>query len=206
MSRKLGSAVVLSGPSGVGKSTLVNLVRKNMPELEFSVSCTTRQPRPAEEHGVHYYFLSDDEFSRRQENGEFIEHAGVFAKRYGTLRSEVLNRVERGGNVLLDIDVQGAMQIMESAKNDPRLAAVVEFVFIAPPSLAELERRLRGRGTETEEQIALRLSKAAGELSHWRKYEYLLINDEVAETAKQFEALLETFRLKTIREEEELFA
>ncbi len=202
---KLGSAVVLSGPSGVGKSTLVGLVRRNMPELEFSVSCTTRQPRPGEEHGVHYYFLSDEEFSAKLENGEFIEHAGVFAKRYGTLRSEVLDRVKQGHNVLLDIDVQGAMQILAKTKTDPALAAVTEFVFIAPPSLEELERRLRGRGTESEEQINLRLSKAAGELSHWRKYDYLIINNDVDKAAKEFEALLHTFSFKTARETEELF-
>ncbi len=205
MNRKLGSAVVLSGPSGVGKSTLVGMVRRNMPNLEFSVSCTTRQPRPGEKHGEHYYFLSDEEFSARLSDGEFIEHAGVFAKKYGTLRSEVINRVTGGCNVLLDIDVQGAMQIRECTLRDPLLAAVTEFVFIVPPSIAELERRLRGRGTESEEQISLRLGKAREELSYWRRYDYLIVNDDATKAAEEFEMLLRTFAMKSAREQEELF-
>lgn len=201
-----GSAIILSGPSGVGKSTLISRVRQELPELEFSVSCTTRSPRPGETNHVHYHFLSDEEFSLRLEKGEFIEHAGVFARRYGTLRQEVMDRVSAGRDVVLDIDVQGAMQIREAARKDPQLAAVAEFVFVAPPSLEELERRLRGRGTESEEQIRLRLGLARQELSFWRHYDYLLINHDVANTAVELLGLIRGFRLKSSRQPEELFS
>ncbi len=201
-----GTAVILSGPSGVGKSTLIGRVRRELPELEFSVSCTTRTPRPGEIDHVHYHFLSEEEFSLRQERGEFIEHAGVFARRYGTLRSEVMDRVSAGRDVVLDIDVQGAMQIREAARKDPQLAAVAEFVFVAPPSMEELERRLRGRGTESEEQIRLRLGLARRELSFWRRYDYLLINHDVEYTAVEMAGLIRAFRLKSSRQPEELFS
>ncbi len=201
-----GSAIILSGPSGVGKSTLISRVRQELPELEFSVSCTTRSPRPGETNHVHYHFLSDEEFSLRLEKGKFIEHAGVFARRYGTLRQEVMDRVSAGRDVVLDIDVQGAMQIREAARKDPQLAAVAEFVFVAPPSLEELERRLRGRGTESEEQIRLRLGLARQELSFWRHYDYLLINHDVANTAVELLGLIRGFRLKSSRQPEELFS
>ena len=116
---KLGTIIVLSGPSGVGKSTLVGRVREQMPELQFSISCTTRSPRTGEEHGVHYYFLSPEEFAERVERGEFVEYADVFAHRYGTLKKEVLDRVRSGSSVILDIDVQGALQIRKAAESDP---------------------------------------------------------------------------------------
>ena len=156
-SKVLGSIIVLSGPSGVGKSTIIKKVREKMPDLRFSVSCTTRPPRTGEKADVDYHFLSKEEFLRRRENGDFIESAEVFANYYGTLKSEVMSIAENGENVLLDIDVQGALQIMEKAKNDSMLAKEVEFIFIVPPSMAELERRLRSRATDSEEQITLRL-------------------------------------------------
>ncbi len=199
MKRKTGCAIVLSGPSGVGKSTLIELVRKQLPELEFSVSCTTRPPRTGEIDGVSYYFLSDAEFERRLDNGEFIEHAGVFAKRYGTLRREVLDRVAAGRDVILDIDVQGAMQIKAAAARDAELAAAVEFVFIVPPSIEVLEQRLRGRGTDSEEQIQLRLSKARGELSHWREYDYAVVSGDKEQGARDLAAVIRSFQLRTGR-------
>ncbi len=195
----LGTAIILSGPSGVGKSTLIDRVRLRLPGLEFSVSCTTRPPRPQEINHVHYHFLTEDEFSLRLEHREFLEHAGVFAKHYGTLRTEVMERVNAGRDIVLDIDVQGARQIRETAKTDPQLNAVVEFVFIAPPSLTELEHRLRGRGTESEEQIRLRLSLARRELSFWRDYDYLLINRAVDDTVDAFLDLVRAFHLKSSR-------
>jgi len=199
LKRKTGCAIVLSGPSGVGKSTLIELVRKQLPELEFSVSCTTRPPRTGEIDGVSYYFLSDAEFERRLDNGEFIEHAGVFAKRYGTLRREVLDRVAAGRDVILDIDVQGAMQIKAAAARDAELAAAVEFVFIVPPSIEVLEQRLRGRGTDSEEQIQLRLSKARGELSHWREYDYAVVSGDKEQGARDLAAVIRSFQLRTGR-------
>ena len=202
---ELGSAIVLSGPSGVGKSTLISRVRQQMPELEFSVSCTTRPSRTGELDHIHYHFIDDPEFERRLAAGEFIEHAGVFARRYGTLRREVLDRVQAGRNVLLDIDVQGAMQIRDAAGRDPRLGRVVEFVFIAPPSATVLERRLRGRATDSEEQIALRLGEARRELACWRSYDYLVINDDLEKAAAELVGLFRSFRLKSRRYDGEVF-
>ena len=204
--RKKGTAIILSGPSGVGKSTLVAAVRRAMPELEFSVSCTTRPPRVGETDHVHYHFISDAEFVRHIEAGDFLEHAGVFAKRYGTLKSEVFDRVNAGRDVVLDIDVQGAMQIRQAAADDPALGAVCEFVFIGPPSVEALKTRLRGRATDSEEQILLRLAGARRELAYWRKYDYLVINDRVETAAAELEGLFRSFRLKTARAGEELFA
>ena len=196
---KRGTIIVLSGPSGAGKSTLVGEVLKVMPDLNFSISCTTRKPRGAEKHGVEYYFLSEEEFVERIHAGEFVEHAQVHANRYGTLKSEVLNRISRGADVLLDIDVQGALQIRAAAENDPELKKVCEFVFVGPPAVEVLETRLRGRATESEEQILLRLAKAKEELSHWRDYDYLVINDDLETAVADFAALIRAFRLKSSR-------
>ena len=203
---KYGTVIVLSGPSGVGKSTLVSRVRAAMPGLEFSISCTTRNPRVGEQHGVHYYFLSREEFERRIGNDEFIEHAQVFANRYGTLKSEVLERIRRGRAVVLDIDVQGAMKIREAAARDPELAAHTVWVFIGPPSVEALEKRLRGRATDSEEQIALRLGTAKHELSFWKKYDYLVINDDLDIAAAEMTGLFRSFELRTANQPEELFS
>ena len=191
--KSLGSIIVLSGPSGVGKSTIIKKVRERMPELRFSVSCTTRPMRKGEVNDVDYHFLSKDEFMLRREAGDFIESAEVFANCYGTLKSEVMSIAENGENVVLDIDVQGALQIMEKAENDSMLAKEVEFIFIVPPSLDELERRLRSRATDSEEQITLRLGKAAHELSFWQKYEWLIVNDDADNAAEKLYQLIKNF-------------
>ena len=205
MKDALGTIIVLSGPSGVGKSTLVGKVREALPDLRFSVSCTTRPPRNGEVNGVHYHFLSHEDFRRRLENDEFIEYAPVFANFYGTLKSEVFAHIRRGDDVLLDIDVQGAMQIRAAAEKDEFLKRSCEFVFIGPPSVGVLEQRLRGRATDSEEQILLRLGKSREELAYWRKYDYLVVNDQVEEAAERLLQLLRSFRLKTARLPEELF-
>ncbi len=202
---KYGTAIVLSGPSGVGKSTLIGRVRMAMPELEFSISCTTRKPRIGEKHAVHYYFLSPAEFEHRVQNHEFIEHAQVFAHRYGTLKLEVLNRIQNGRSIVLDIDVQGAMKIREATSHDPELANHSVWVFIGPPSLTELERRLRSRATDSEEQIALRLGTARRELSFWKNYDYLVINDDLQVATNQIINLFRSFELRTANQPEELF-
>lgn len=194
---KRGSIIVLSGPSGAGKSTLVGEVLKVMPDLKFSISCTTRKPRGAEQHGVEYYFLSEEEFMKRINAGEFVEHAQVHANRYGTLKSEVLERSRRGEDVILDIDVQGAMQIREAAAKDAELAAVLQFVFIAPPSYEVLEKRLRGRQTDSEEQIAIRFGAAKKEISFWKNYDYAVINGDLSQAAAEMIALFRSFRLRT---------
>ena len=195
--QRLGSAIIVSGPSGVGKSTVCGRVRENMPDLKFSISCTTRQPRTGEVDGVHYYFISREEFEKRIANDEFIEYARVFDNIYGTLASEVIERVSRGEDVFLDIDVQGALQIRAAAEKNELLKKVCEFVLLAPPSFEVLENRLRGRATDSAEQIEMRLAKAKHELSFFRKYNYLVVNDDLEKAADSVAAIIKCCGLRT---------
>ena len=202
---RYGNLIVISGPSGVGKSTLVGKVREVLPDLKFSISCTTRSPRPGEEHGRESYFLSPEEFESKVQNDEFLEYAGIFARRYGTLKSEVLARLEAGEQVLLDIDVQGAKQIRAAAEKSPELARSARFVLIAPPSLESLETRLRGRASETEEQLQLRLGAAKAELANYKVYDYIIVNDDLNRAAEELTAVLRSFRFTTSTLKNELF-
>jgi guanylate kinase len=196
---KLGVAVIVSGPSGTGKSTVCDELKKLVPDLGFSISCTTRSPRPGEEDGREYYFISRDEFKSKIDKNLFIEYAEVHGNFYGTLRSEVIDRVSAGRDVVLDIDVQGAMKIKKYAESDELLADSLELVFIGPPSFEELENRLRSRATETEEAIQLRLKNAESELEQWHKYEYLIINNELDEAVSDMKAFLDIMHKSTKR-------
>ncbi|MFZ2654469.1 MAG: guanylate kinase [Victivallales bacterium] len=202
---RLGIAMILSGPSGAGKSTVCNLLRQRNPELCFSVSCTTREPRKGEVDGKDYYFIGQKDFQRKIKNNEFIEHAEVHGNFYGTLKSEIIERVRAGKDVLLDIDVQGAFQVREASKQYSLLSKCTEFVFLGPPSFDELERRLRGRGTEKEEVIRKRLETAKSELDHWRDYDYLIINKEVEHTVKDLEEMFDLLHKSTKRLEDSGF-
>ena len=197
--KKLGSAIVISGPSGVGKSTVCSRVREMFPDLQFSISCTTRKPRPGEVDGVHYYYLSKEEFEKRIANGDFIEYARVFDNIYGTLASEVIERVTAGQDVFLDIDVQGAIQIQEAAEKNDLLKKVCEFIILAPPSFEILENRLRSRASDSAEQIEMRLAKARHELSFFRKYNYLVVNDDLETAAANVAAIIRCAGLRTDR-------
>ncbi len=199
MKQLYGTAVIVSGPSGVGKSTLCGLVRESLPHLAFSISCTTRGPRGGERDGVEYFFLERAEFERRIAAGEFVEYAEVFSNFYGTLKSQLLEPVVRGDDVFLDIDVQGAMQIRRACMSDPMLAAVCEFVFIAPPSFEVLEGRLRGRATDSAEQIEQRIGKAKFELSFADKYDYIVVNDDLKTASAEMLDLIASFKLSTKR-------
>ncbi len=192
-----GDLIVLSGPSGVGKSTLVKAVRAAHPELGFSVSCTTRAPRPGEVNDREYHFLSEEEFARRSAAGDFLEEAGIFRHRYGTLKSEVVAQLRQGKSILLDIDLQGAKQIRAAAEKDEELKNASVFVMIVPPSLAVLEQRLRGRQSESEEQIQLRLGAAKNELAGFRTYDFLVVNDDLATAAADLNKLVDVFRMRT---------
>lgn len=203
--KRLGDLIVVSGPSGVGKSTLIRRVREELGDLNFSVSCTTRKPREGEVHGRDYYFLEESEFVRRLDAGEFLEHAQVFAHRYGTLRSEVVGRLERGEEVILDIDVQGAKQIRQAAERDPLIAAAAQFVIIVPPDLATLEDRLRGRNSESEEQLRLRLDGAVRELQNFRLYDFVVVNGDLDAAAAELAAVFRAIRLRTANIRGELF-
>ena len=197
--QRFGVALILSGPSGSGKSSISREIMRRHPDISFSISCTTRAPRGTEKDGVEYYFISREEFRRRIEEDLFIEYAEVHGNYYGTLKSEVLDRVAAGTDVILDIDVQGAEKVRELCRKDKMFADCTEFVFVAPPSAQELERRLRGRGTDAEEVILKRLTNSKRELRCWKEYSYLLINDDFEAAAERFNALLLAFRMSTKR-------
>jgi guanylate kinase len=163
---------VITGPSGVGKGTLIRRLLERVPGLELSISATTRAPRLGERHGVDYYFLSEEEFERRARAGEFLEHARYAGHRYGTLRSEVARRLASGAGVVLEIEVQGARQVRAAM---PEALAV----FIAPPSLEALHARLAGRGTDDPEQVRRRLESAARELQAKAEFTHVIVNDEL---------------------------
>ena len=174
---------VLSGPSGVGKSTVVAHMRKEHPEVWLSVSATTRAPRPGEQHGVHYFFVTDEEMDKLIANGELLEWAEFAGNRYGTPRAAVLERLERGEPVLLEIDLQGARQVRETMPE-------AQLVFLAPPSWEELVRRLTGRGTEPPEVIERRLEAAKTELAAESEFDTTLVNTSVEEVARELLALM----------------
>jgi len=175
---------VLSGPSGVGKSTVVAHMRKQHPEVWLSVSATTRKPRPGEQHGVHYFFVTDDEMDKLIANGELLEWAEFAGNRYGTPRAAVQERLEKGEPVLLEIDLQGARLVRESMPE-------AQLVFLAPPSWEELVRRLTGRGTEPPEVIERRLDAAKIELAAEPEFDTTLVNTSVEDVARELLALMD---------------
>lgn len=195
--KRLGALVILSGPSGVGKSTVCKELFPRLKRLRFSVSCTTRQPRVGEIDGVHYHFLSQEAFRERVAAGEFLEWAEVHGNCYGTLISEVAPHLLAGDDVMLDIDVQGHDQLVAKVRSCSEWGQALVSVFLAPPSFAVLEGRLRGRATDSEETILKRLANARGELAQWRKYDYVIVNDDAAGAADRLEAVLNAAHCRT---------
>lgn len=193
---RTGILLLVSGPSGSGKSTLCRRL-EDEGEASFSVSCTTRAPREGELDERDYYFLSKEEFLRRVEAGDFIEHAEVHGNHYGTLRSEVVERLKKGVDVVMDIDVQGAAQVRD-CKDEVIQKSLVD-LFVMPPSEKELAARLTSRGTDSEEVIALRLKNAIEEMSHWPKYRYRLVSATREEDYARFKALLIGERMRVSR-------
>jgi guanylate kinase len=196
---KLGILLIISGPSGAGKSSICADIRKGIPEMHFSVSCTTRPPRAGEKHGSDYFFISKEEFKNKIKSGDFLEYAKVHSNYYGTLKSEVLSKIKNGVDVLLDIDVQGAVKIKKSASGDKLLAKAIETVFIGPPSFSELERRLRSRATENDKLVRERLQDAKKEMKYWNKYDFLIINKQLPKTIQDTLNLIDILHKKTIR-------
>lgn len=196
VSSALGMAMVMSGPSGAGKSTVCKRMMQDNPKLQFSISCTTRQPREGEEHGVHYFFMTYEDFQNKIAEGQFIEYAEVHGNYYGTLKSEVLGQLEAGFDVLIDIDVQGMRLIKAAAEKDEVLKKCCSYIFMTPPNFTELENRLRGRGTDEDEVIARRLINARKEYDAWQEYDYLVVNDQVEDAAKRMLAIREAFTLR----------
>lgn len=189
-----GLMLVLSSPSGAGKTTLANRLLEKDGDLVLSVSATTRKRRPGETHGHDYYFVSEEEFSRMREAGEFLEWANVFGNSYGTPRAMVEEALRQGKDVLFDIDWQGAQQLDEVAGED------VVKVFILPPSRKELDRRLRRRAQDPEDVVAARMAKADAEMSHWAEYDYVIVNSDLDESERLLRTILFAERLKRRRQ------
>lgn len=190
-----GLLIILSSPSGAGKSTLAKRLMAWDPDMSFSVSATTRNPRVGEEHGREYYFLSREEFQNMVSDRGMLEHAEVFGNFYGSPKKPVQDAIENGRDVLFDIDWQGGQQIAGSALKDS-----VVSVFILPPSIAELERRLNSRGQDSQEVIENRMAKSRDEISHYAEYDYVLVNDDLEDTWGRLQAILTAERLKRSRQ------
>ena len=187
-----GMLLVISGPSGAGKGTLVSRLLEKDPSFCFSVSVTTRGRRENEIEDVHYHFISEEEYDKLLAGDAFIEHASVHGHRYGTLKSEVYDRMEKGQNVLLDIDPQGAREVMRKEKD-------CVSVFILPPSYHDLKVRLHTRNTENEEEIQRRLNNARGEIRQMNRYRYLIVNDNLELAFEQLSAIVRAEKQNTVR-------
>jgi len=189
-----GLLIILSSPSGAGKSTLSRMLLEWDDSLRFSISATTRDPRPGEVDGQDYYFKSREDFEAMVSAGEMLEHATVFGNLYGSPRGPVEAAVSQGNDVIFDVDWQGGQQIGASAmKRD------VVSIFILPPSIAELKRRLTSRGQDSAQVIASRMSKSKGEISHWAEYEYLIVNDDLQQSFETLKSILTAERTKRVR-------
>ena len=190
-SDRRGLLIILSSPSGAGKSTLAARLRAWDTTLNFSVSATTRAPRSGEEHGREYYFHSREEFQDMVAKGDMLEHAEVFGNYYGSPKEPVEDAINAGRDVLFDIDWQGGQQVRASA-----LGKHVLSIFILPPSIPELERRLRARAQDSKEVIDGRMSKSRDEISHWPEYDYVLVNEDLDETEARLKTIVAAERLR----------
>jgi guanylate kinase len=190
-----GLLIILSSPSGAGKSTLAGRLMAWDSALSFSISATTRPPRLGEEDGREYFFRSREEFERMIDAGEMLEHAEVFGHLYGSPRAPVQTAIEAGRDVIFDIDWQGGQQVRNST-----LSKDVVSIFILPPSIAELDRRLRSRGQDSAEVIATRMAQSEAEISHWAEYDYVLINKDIDETEEKLKTILTSERLHRDRQ------
>lgn len=189
-----GLLIILSSPSGAGKSTLSRMLLDWDPSLRFSVSATTRDPRSGETDGREYYFKTRDAFQKLVDTGGMLEHAVVFDNMYGSPKEPVESAVSKGIDVVFDVDWQGGQQIRASA-----MANDVVSIFILPPSIMELERRLNARGQDSAEVVAKRMSKAKDEISHWKEYEYLIVNDDLQQSFETLKSILVAERTKQLR-------
>ena len=189
-----GLLFILSSPSGAGKTTLSRMLLKSDKKIRLSVSATTRPPRPGEEDGVHYHFVSDAQFDRMVEEDDFYEWAHVFGYRYGTPKGHIRNALKEGQDFLFDIDWQGTQQLYQKDQQD------VVSVFILPPSLAELRRRLESRAQDSSDVIDARMERARAEISHWAEYDYVVINDNVDECFERVREVLDAERMRRTRQ------
>ena len=194
--KRRGILFILSGPSGSGKTTLLEGLQQDA-DFVYSVSCTTRQPRPGEIDGHDYHFMSEAEFRERLERKEFLEHALVHGNHYGTLREKVMQNLDRGIDVMMDVDTQGAAMIR--AHGDGSLRDDIADVFLTTPDFETLRRRLTKRGTESPESLALRLKNAHAEMKRWREYRYTILSGSAAEDLQNFRAIMRAERCSSSR-------
>ncbi|MEM9582001.1 MAG: guanylate kinase [Pseudomonadota bacterium] len=195
MAQRRGIPIILSSPSGAGKSTLAGRLMAWDPTISFSVSATTRAPRSGEEDGREYYFRTEDQFLQMVAAGEMLEHAEVFGNFYGSPLAPVEAALVAGRDVIFDIDWQGGQQVRNSSLSDDFVS-----IFVLPPSIAELESRLRNRGQDSDEVIANRMTKSRDEISHWAEYDYCVINHDIDETEAQLKAILSAERARRTRQ------
>jgi len=192
---KKGLLIVVSGPSGTGKGTVCAELLEATPELDYSISATTRAMREGEKDGVNYYFLTCEQFEREIEDGGFLEYAQVYGNYYGTPLKKIEERLAKGHDILLEIDTQGALNVMKKCPEGV-------FIFLLPPSLAELERRIRGRGSETENSLTRRLGAAKAEIEVGRSYKYVVVNSTVKLAVRQIQAILLAEHARTERNDD----
>ncbi|MEO6581997.1 MAG: guanylate kinase [Sphingomicrobium sp.] len=192
--RRRGLLIVLSSPSGAGKSTISRMLLGSDPAITLSISATTRPKRPGERDDVDYHFVSDAEFDAMIAAGEFVEWAQVFGHRYGTPKMPVKDALRDGRDILFDIDWQGTQQLHSAMGED------LVRIFLLPPSMPELERRLKQRGTDSDEVIGDRMARAAGEISHWAEYDYVLVNNDTDQCLADVRAIVAAERLKRSRQ------
>jgi guanylate kinase len=191
--------IVISAPSGGGKTTLCKQLLAANPGMVRAVTCTTRPPREGEQDGVDYYFLDASSFLKRVQAGNFLEHATVFGHSYGVLKSEVLNKLRQGRDVVLNVDVQGAATIRDRAGEDAELNQSLVQIFLTPPSLAILEERLKRRGTDSPGAIQKRLSVARQEIAQWKNFDYLIISTSISEDLRQMQSILQAEKMRVRR-------
>jgi guanylate kinase len=188
--------LLISAPSGGGKTTLVRQLLRARRNMVRAVTCTTRPPRPGEKNGVDYYFLKPGDFLRRVQAGNFLEHATVYGNSYGLLKSELLGKLRAGKDVLLNVDVQGAASIREAAQNEPELKHSLVTIFLTPTTLVEIERRLKKRGADSPEVIRRRITAARQEVAQWKNFDYLLLSGSKEEDLRLALAIVEAEKMR----------
>lgn len=191
--------LVISAPSGAGKTTVSNSLLSANPNLRRVVTCTTRAPRAGEQQGIDYNFLDLPSFEQRIASGEFLEYAEVYGNRYGTLKSSVISLLRAGSDVILSVDVQGVASIQECSRKDSEIGRSLVTAFLCPPTLAELEQRLRGRGTDSPEVVARRLATAVKEAEQWWMFDYIVTSGTREQDQHRMQAILDAERIRTRR-------
>jgi|SRR5665213_3497867 len=193
--------ILISAPSGGGKTTLCQQLLKARPDMTRAITCTTRAPRKGEMDGVDYHFLQAGDFLKRVQAGNFLEHATVYGNSYGLLKSELLGKLRAGRDVLLNVDVQGAATIREQAEAEPELKRALVTIFLTPPTLAEIEARLKRRGADAEAVIQKRLAVARQEIAQWKNFDYLLVSGAKPEDLRRTLAIVEAEKMRVARSE-----